>query len=76
VHGILTCFKRLAGHGFQSLHHRFVAWTKPNTTSLLLGMLTDQARSKSELVAENASLASTSDHPASPGETACLHQEG
>jgi len=56
VHGILAFFKRLAGHGFQSLHHRFVAWTKPNTTSLLLGTLTDQARSKSELVAENALL--------------------
>jgi len=56
VHGILTCFKRLAGHGFQSLHHRFVAWTKPDTTSLLLGTLTDLARSKSELVAENAFL--------------------
>jgi len=56
VHGILAFFKRLAGHGFQSLHHRFVAWTKPNTTSLLLGTLMDLARSKSELVAENALL--------------------
>jgi putative transposase len=56
VHGILTFFKRLAGHGVQSLHHRFVAWTKPETTSLLLATLTDQARSKSELVAENALL--------------------
>ncbi len=56
MHGILTFFKRLAGHGFQSLHHRFVAWTKPETTSLLLATLTDLARSKSELVAENALL--------------------
>jgi len=56
VPGILTCFKRLAGHGFQSLQHRFVAWTKPDTTSLLLATLTDLARSKSELVAENALL--------------------
>ncbi len=56
MHGILTCFKRLASHGFQSLHHRFVAWTKPDTTSLLLGTLTDLARGKSELVAENALL--------------------
>ena len=76
MHGILTFFKRLAGHGFQSLHHRFVAWTKPETTSLLLATLTDLARSKSELVAENARLASTSDHPASPGETTCLYQDG
>jgi putative transposase len=56
VHGILTYFKRLAGHGFQSLHHRFVSWTKPDISSLLLGTLTDLARSKSELVAENAFL--------------------
>jgi hypothetical protein len=46
----------LIGLGLQSLHHRYVAWTKPDTTSLLLGTLTDQARSKSELVAENALL--------------------
>jgi putative transposase len=56
VHGILTCFKRLAGHGFQSLHYRFLAWTKPDTTSLLLGTLTDLTRNKSELAAENALL--------------------
>jgi len=56
VHGILTCFKRLAGHGFQSLHQCFVSWTKPDTTSLLLETLTDIARNKSELVAENALL--------------------
>jgi len=56
VHGILTCFKRLVGHGFQSLHHHFIAWTKPDTSSLLLGTLTDLARSKSELAAENALL--------------------
>ena len=54
--GILTFFKRLAGHGFQSLHQRFVAWTTPDTTSLLLATLSDLARSKSELVAENALL--------------------
>jgi putative transposase len=56
VQRLLTFFKRLAAHSFQSLHHRFVAWTKPDTTSLLLGTLTDLARSKSELVAENAFL--------------------
>jgi len=41
---------------FQSLHHRFVDWTKPSTTSLLLGAVTDLSRRKSELVAENALL--------------------
>jgi hypothetical protein len=40
---------------FQLLHYRFVVWTKPATTSLMPGMLTDLTRSKSELVAENRS---------------------
>jgi hypothetical protein len=56
VHKILTFIKRLTDFYLQSLHHRFVAWTKPDTTSLILGTLTDLARSKSELVAENALL--------------------
>jgi putative transposase len=49
----VTCMTRFC---LQSLHHRFVVWTKPDTTSLMPGMLTDLARSKSELVAENALL--------------------
>jgi putative transposase len=56
VHEILTFIKRLTGVCLQSLHQRFVSWTKPDTTSLLLGTLTGLARSKSELVAENALL--------------------
>src|SRR5712692_7412353 len=56
VKGILTFITRLTGLCLQSLHHCFIAWTKPNTTSLLLGALTDLSRSKSELVAENAFL--------------------
>jgi hypothetical protein len=56
VHGILTSMKRLTGLCLQSLHQCFVAWTTPDTTSLLLGTLIEQARSKSELVAENALL--------------------
>jgi hypothetical protein len=40
----------------RSLNDCFVTWTKPDTTSLLLLTLTDLARSKSELVAENALL--------------------
>ena len=55
VQGILTFIKRLTGVCLQSFHHRFITLTKPATTSLLLGTLTDQARSKSHLVAENAS---------------------
>jgi hypothetical protein len=34
VHGILTFIKRLTGLCLQSLHHCFVAWAKPDTTSL------------------------------------------
>src|SRR5437016_2662388 len=49
----VTCLTRLC---LRSLHHRFVTWTKPDTTSLLLGTLIDLSRSKSELVAENALL--------------------
>jgi putative transposase len=56
VQGIFTFITRLTGLCRHSLHQRFVAWTTPNTTSLLLGTLTDLSRSKSELVAENALL--------------------
>src|SRR6266516_4644814 len=56
VHRILTIITRLTRFCLQSFHHRFVAWTKPDTTSLLLGMVTDLSRSKSQLVAENALL--------------------
>ena len=56
VHRILTFIARLTHVCLQSLHHRFVAWTTPDTTSLVLGTLTDLARNKSELVAENAFL--------------------
>jgi putative transposase len=57
VHGILAFIKRLTRMSFQSLHHRFIDWTKPDTAnSLMVGTLTDVARSTSELVAENALL--------------------
>jgi putative transposase len=56
VHGILTFIKRLTSLFLQSLQHRFVAWTRLGTTLLMLGTLTDLARSKSVLVAENALL--------------------
>jgi hypothetical protein len=42
----VTCVKRFC---LQSLQHRFLAWTKPNTPSLMPGMLTNLARSKSNL---------------------------
>ena len=53
---ILTFVTGLTRLCFRSLHQRFVDWTKPSTTALILGTLTDLSRSKSELVAENAFL--------------------
>jgi hypothetical protein len=58
VQRILTFVTGLTRFCLQSLHHRYVTWTKPDTTSLLLGTLTDQARSKSELVAKTHSAVS------------------
>src|SRR5215470_8499408 len=56
VQRILTFITWLTGYWLRSLNDRFIAWIKPDTTSLLLGALTDLARSKSELAAENAFL--------------------
>jgi len=56
VQGILIFIMQLVRLCLRSFHHRYLAWTKPDTSSLLLGMLTDLARGKSELVAENALL--------------------
>jgi len=56
VQSILPFVTKLTRVCLQSLHHRFVVWTTPDTTSLLLGTLTDLARSKSALVVENAFL--------------------
>src|SRR5215467_5971801 len=56
VHRILTFVTCMTRFCLQSLNDRFVTWTTPDTTSLLLLTLTDLARSKSELVAENAPL--------------------
>jgi len=56
VQKILLFVTRLKRLCLQLLHHCFIAWTKPDTTSLMLGTLADLARSKSELMAENALL--------------------
>ena len=56
VQRILIFIMRLTGVWLQLVNQRFVAWTKPDTSSLLLGTLTDLARSKTELAAENALL--------------------
>ena len=53
---IHSCLKRLVGISVNILRTRFVHWTTPLTSSLPLGTLADLARSKAELVAENALL--------------------
>jgi hypothetical protein len=53
---ILSRLKRLVGTSVSVLRSRFVHWTTPLTSSLPLGTLADLARSKAELMAENALL--------------------
>ena len=53
---IYFCLKRLVGTPVSVLCTRFVPWTKPLTSSLPLGTVADLARSKAELLAENALL--------------------
>ncbi len=56
MHSYLTFIKRLISICFQSLQHRFINWTRPSNTAFVLGTVTDLARTKSDLVAENALL--------------------
>ena len=51
---ILTHLRRLKNSCLDALSFRLTNWTKPLVTSLPLATLTDLGRSKSELVAENA----------------------
>ena len=53
---IHSCFKRFVGTSVNVFRTRFVHWTKPLTLSLPFGTLADLAKSKSELMAENALL--------------------
>jgi hypothetical protein len=52
----LNSLQHLVISGFQRLHSGLVQWTKPLSTSLLLGTGADLFRSKPQLVAENALL--------------------
>jgi putative transposase len=56
VNHVLNSMMRLMRICLQLLQQSFRDWTNPSTTSLLMGMLTDLPRSKSELMAENALL--------------------
>jgi hypothetical protein len=53
---IHSCLKRLVVPSVNVLRTRFVQWTTALTSSLPLATLADLARSKSELMAENALL--------------------
>jgi putative transposase len=53
---VLNSMMRLMRIYLQFFQQSFRDWTKPSTTSLLLGSLADLPRSKSELMAENALL--------------------
>ena len=53
---IHSYLKRLVGMSVSVLRTRFVHWIKPLPSSLPLGALADLARSKAELMAENALL--------------------
>ena len=53
---VLPSLKRLIRFYLDRLHTRYFRWTKPFTSSLLLGTIAYLGRSKSELMAENALL--------------------
>ena len=50
---VLIQMRRLIHSYFHRLQLLILKWTKPSRTSLLLGTVTDLARGKPELVAEN-----------------------
>jgi hypothetical protein len=56
LQSMLPFIKRLIRICFQALNQRFLDWTKPASTSLIWGTLTNLGRRKSELMAENALL--------------------
>jgi putative transposase len=56
VLSVFTSIKQPVCISFHGLQERFSRWIKLLTTSLLLGMLADLTRGKSELLAENALL--------------------
>ena len=56
VYCMLTHLKQLVRLRLHVLHRHIIRWTRPACTSLLLEVVGDLARGKSELVAENALL--------------------
>lgn len=53
---VFTLIKQQICSSCRTLQAWFSRWLKPSTTSLVLGMLADMTRGKSELLAENALL--------------------
>ena len=53
---VFLFIKQQVSFSFYTLQACFLPWIKPSMTSLVLGTLTDLARGKSELLAENALL--------------------
>jgi putative transposase len=53
---LLMAFKRRCQHSFSRVQQRVLRWTRPRSRSFLTGTLTDLARTRTELVAENALL--------------------
>jgi putative transposase len=53
---VFTLIKQQICSSCRTLQAYFSRWLKPSTTSLVLGMLADMTRGKSELLAENALL--------------------
>lgn len=53
---LLSTLKRQISCGLYRLRHGLLLWTRPTSHSLLGGSLTDLARPRSELIAENALL--------------------
>jgi hypothetical protein len=56
VSHMLITLRRLVFFCFHVLQHSLLSWMKTPQASLLLGIATDLARGKSELIAENAFL--------------------
>ena len=76
VHRILTFITRLIRLCFQSLHNRFVAWTKPDTTSLPALDADRPCQKHVRARGRKRTLTKASYHAPSKGETACLSQTG
>src|ERR1035437_8476429 len=53
---LCTRLKEVIRHRIEMVRRRLLAWTKPADTGQVLGTLADLARSKPELIAENALL--------------------